>query len=217
MVALGRRGGPAGFGGGSPARLALHRTDHHGRRGCGGRRRDTGVGSTRDRNRDRAQRRPALGGVCRQGDRRSPGKTHCFAVRSVQGALCRRHRSRRPDCRHRASGRHLPGRRRRSGLEWRRRRPDRHDIRPRLCRRRSGQRHRLHVRERRRSARRRRQRFPLSRKRGGRVDGGPGRDWILVSGDARVDRVRCGRGPDFVSADPIDRVGPDCETVRYPD
>jgi Ca2+-binding RTX toxin-like protein len=49
------------------------------------------------------------------------------------------------------------------------------------------------------------------------VDGGPGRDWILVSGDARVDRVRCGRGPDFVSADPIDRVGPDCETVRYPD
>lgn len=48
------------------------------------------------------------------------------------------------------------------------------------------------------------------------VDGGPGRDWITVAGDARVDRVRCGRGLDFVYADPIDRVGGDCETVRNP-
>jgi WD40 repeat protein len=48
------------------------------------------------------------------------------------------------------------------------------------------------------------------------VDGGPGTDSISVAGDARVDRVRCGRGRDFVSADRIDRVGRDCETVRYP-
>jgi WD40 repeat protein len=46
------------------------------------------------------------------------------------------------------------------------------------------------------------------------VDGGPGRDWITVDGDGRLDRVRCGRGLDFVSADRIDRVGRDCETVR---
>jgi Ca2+-binding RTX toxin-like protein len=48
------------------------------------------------------------------------------------------------------------------------------------------------------------------------VSGGHGRDWIRVAGDGRVDRVRCGPGRDFVSADRIDHVGPDCETVRYP-
>lgn len=47
------------------------------------------------------------------------------------------------------------------------------------------------------------------------VDGGPGTDSISVAGDARVDRVRCGRGRDFVYADPVDRVARDCETVRY--
>jgi hypothetical protein len=48
------------------------------------------------------------------------------------------------------------------------------------------------------------------------VSGGRGRDLIEVAGDGRVDRVRCGPGRDFVSADRIDQVGPDCETVRYP-
>ena len=48
------------------------------------------------------------------------------------------------------------------------------------------------------------------------VDGGRGKDSILVAGDGRVDRVRCGRGKDTVFADPVDRIAPDCETVRRP-
>lgn len=46
------------------------------------------------------------------------------------------------------------------------------------------------------------------------VRGGSGRDWIQVSGDGRVDRVSCGPGRDYVSADPIDKVTRDCERVE---
>jgi hypothetical protein len=46
------------------------------------------------------------------------------------------------------------------------------------------------------------------------ADGGRGPDVIEVSGDGRVDRVRCGPGRDVVFADPIDRAARDCETVR---
>jgi hypothetical protein len=46
------------------------------------------------------------------------------------------------------------------------------------------------------------------------VSGGSGRDWIEVSGDGRVDRVRCGPGKDAVHADQADRIARDCETVR---
>jgi hypothetical protein len=46
------------------------------------------------------------------------------------------------------------------------------------------------------------------------VYGGRGRDLIQVSGDGRVDRVRCGPGRDVVFADAIDRAAGDCETVR---
>jgi hypothetical protein len=44
--------------------------------------------------------------------------------------------------------------------------------------------------------------------------GGGGRDLIEVSGDGRVDDVRCGPGRDVVFADPIDKAARDCETVR---
>ncbi len=47
-----------------------------------------------------------------------------------------------------------------------------------------------------------------------RVDGGRGKDWITVSGDGRVDRVRCGPGRDVVEADRVDRVARDCEKVK---
>jgi RTX calcium-binding nonapeptide repeat (4 copies) len=46
------------------------------------------------------------------------------------------------------------------------------------------------------------------------VWGGRGRDSIQVSGDGRVDRVRCGPGRDYVYADAIDRVAQDCEGVE---
>ena len=46
------------------------------------------------------------------------------------------------------------------------------------------------------------------------ADGGSGKDWIVVAGDGRVDRVRCGPGKDAVFADPVDRIAGDCETIR---
>jgi hypothetical protein len=49
-----------------------------------------------------------------------------------------------------------------------------------------------------------------------RAEGGRGRDWIVVAGDRRVDRVRCGPGKDAVIADAVDRIARDCETVRRP-
>jgi RTX calcium-binding nonapeptide repeat (4 copies)/WD40-like Beta Propeller Repeat len=48
------------------------------------------------------------------------------------------------------------------------------------------------------------------------VSGGRGRDSIDVSGDGRVDRVRCGPGNDAVYADPSDGIAGDCETVKFP-
>ncbi|MGH3116430.1 MAG: calcium-binding protein [Gaiellales bacterium] len=48
------------------------------------------------------------------------------------------------------------------------------------------------------------------------VDGGFGGDTIFVAGDGRADRVRCGRGLDYVYADPVDKVARDCERVRRP-
>jgi hypothetical protein len=48
------------------------------------------------------------------------------------------------------------------------------------------------------------------------VDAGRGRDFIVVSGDGRVDRVRCGPGRDTVHADPVDRVAADCERIMPP-
>jgi dipeptidyl aminopeptidase/acylaminoacyl peptidase len=48
------------------------------------------------------------------------------------------------------------------------------------------------------------------------VNGGSGRDWIVVYGDERVDHVRCGPGLDTVLADPVDKVARDCEGVKFP-
>jgi len=45
------------------------------------------------------------------------------------------------------------------------------------------------------------------------VDGGPGNDRINMV-DKTTDRVVCGRGRDIVFADPRDKVGKDCESVR---
>jgi hypothetical protein len=46
------------------------------------------------------------------------------------------------------------------------------------------------------------------------VSAGPGRDVVVVNGDGRVDRVRCGTGVDVVEADRTDRVARDCELIR---
>jgi hypothetical protein len=47
-----------------------------------------------------------------------------------------------------------------------------------------------------------------------RITGRRGRDRIRSRGDGEADSVRCGRGKDVVRADQLDRVRPNCETVR---
>jgi Ca2+-binding RTX toxin-like protein len=45
------------------------------------------------------------------------------------------------------------------------------------------------------------------------LDGGPGNDRIFAV-DGAVDTVRCGSGKDVVTADRVDKVARDCETVH---
>ena len=46
-----------------------------------------------------------------------------------------------------------------------------------------------------------------------RLNARAGSDRLLISGDGRVDRVRCGPGRDIVNADLFDKVAADCEVV----
>jgi Ca2+-binding RTX toxin-like protein len=45
------------------------------------------------------------------------------------------------------------------------------------------------------------------------LDGGPGNDRVAAAYDGARDAIRCGPGIDVVNADPLDRVGADCELV----